>query len=477
MIDEILINAGPRRRRIALVRRERLVAYYQTQRQSRHPERIILGRVKSVQGDLDAAFVDIGEGREALLHARDTAAKRGTAIARAVYEGQDVLVQLKREAEHDKGARVSARPALGGPALVFLPLGANIELSSHIKDPVRRRQLLALGQVLQDRHGGGLIMRSGAAAMTDDGLERETDGLWRRWRAVEDRAKAARPPELLDAGVDPLALILREHSGPELRRIRVDDRALAAELQPAPDDGLPAIELHDGPESLFAAFDLEAQIDAALASHVALPSGGRIIIEHTQALTAIDVDSGQSGPAGGTGDPARLARETNHQAAREIAAQLRLREMGGRVVIDFIPMRGKGEVTALLNEFQGWLDDDPARPRLGRMSELGLVELTRRRRQPALALRLGEVCPLCGGGGLRPSARHVADNLLERILRETAAAKGRPLVVRAAPEVVADLGGAEGEILTTLAREQGCRVQLSADPALALEAFEVTTVR
>ncbi len=477
MIDEILINTGTRRRRIALVRRERLVAYYQTERGSRRPERIILGRVTSVQGDLDAAFIDIGEAREALLHARDTAAKRGTPVAQAVQEGQSVLVQVKREAEHDKGARVSARPALAGAALVFLPLGANIELSSHIKDPARRRQLGALGQALRDRHGGGLVMRSGAAAADDDDLEREAAGLWQRWRAVEDGTKAARPPQLLDPGDDPLALILREHSGLGLGRIRVDDGALAVELQSALDDGRPTVEMYAGQQPLFAEFDLEAQIEAALASHVALPSGGRIIIEHTQALTAVDVDSGQSGPAASQGDPARLARQTNQQAAREIAAQLRLREIGGRVVIDFIPMRGKGEVAALLQELQSCLDDDPARPRLGRMSELGLVELTRRRRQPALALRLGEVCPLCGGGGLRPSARYVADNLLDRILRETAAAKGRALAVRAAPAVAADLGGPKGEILTTLAREQGCRVELVADPALALEEFEVTTVR
>ena len=155
---------------------------------------------------------------------------------------------------------------------------------------------------------------------------------------------------------------------------------------------------------------------------------------------------------------------------------MRLREIGGRVVIDFIPMRGKGEVAALLKKFQGFLDDDPGGVHLGRMSELGLVELTRRRRQPALVQRLGEICTPCAGSGLRPTVRYVADNLLQRILRESHAAKGRALDVRAAVAVVADLGGQKGEVLIDLDRERGCRVRLTADPALALEEFEVTTI-
>jgi ribonuclease G len=140
-------------------------------------------------------------------------------------------------------------------------------------------------------------------------------------------------------------------------------------------------------------------------------------------------------------------------------------------------MHGQGQVAALLQKLQGWLADDPAQVRLGRMSEMGLVELTRRRRQPALALRLGEVCSLCQGRGLRPTARAVADNLLDQILREADVAKGRPLAVRAAQAVVADLGGGDGEILAGLARDRGVRVELTADDTLALEAFEVTTAK
>ena len=140
-------------------------------------------------------------------------------------------------------------------------------------------------------------------------------------------------------------------------------------------------------------------------------------------------------------------------------------------------MQGRGDVPALLKILQTWLDDDPAPLRLGRMSEMGLVELTRRRRQPALALRLGEVCSVCEGVGRQTSARWIADNLLDRILREAGVAKGRALAVRAAPAVAADLGGATGELLAGLVRERGCRVNLTADDAMALEDFEVAIER
>ena len=471
MIDEILINGGLRRHRIALVRDGRLVELYLAAHGDRHPERIVLGRVTAVRSDLDAAFIDIGEGTSGLLPARDAAAKRGTPIARAVQEGQGLLVQVKREAEGDKGAKVSARPRLAGQALVLLPNGRDVALSGRITDATQRRRLQALAQSILADKSAGLILRGAAAAMDDASLRRQGGDLWRRWQAIQAAAGTARPPALLDPGDDPLKVILREHLGPALRRIRVDDGAPMADLQGAWGDDTPAIELHGPATPLFAEYDLEDQIETALAHRVPLPSGGRIIIEHTQALTAIDVDSAQHD---GAGDLARLAWETNAQAAREIARQLRLREIGGRVVIDFIAMQGRGQAAALLAEMQGWLADDPGQVRLGRMSEMGLVELTRRRRQPALAQRLGEVCSLCHGSGLRPSARAVADNLLDRISREAAAAKGRPLAARAAAAVVADLGGPDGEIVTELLRERGCRVQLIADPDLALENFQVT---
>ena len=473
MIDEILISTGPRRHRLALLEGGRLVELYITRRGDRFPERLIMGRVKTLAKDLDAAFVDIGEGRDGLLSARDTAAKRGTPIAGAVQEGQSVLVQVKREAEEEKGVKLSARPRLAGRGLVLLPFGQGIEMPRRLSDPGTRQRLQAVAEGLHKDLGLAFLVRTGAGGMEDGVLLAEGKALAQRWRAITQTVDGVRPPEVLDPGDDPLTTLVRAHLNSGLKRICLDDGGLYREF--AAVDGLAQkIELHDGGSPLFEHCDVDGQIDGAVAPQVALPSGGRIFIEHTQALTAIDVDSGQHD---GQGDPARLARETNEQAAREIARQLRLREIGGRVVIDFIPMQGRGDVPALLKTLQTWLDDDPAPLRLGRMSEMGLVELTRRRRQPALALRLGEVCSVCQGVGRQTSARWIADNLLDRILREADVAKGRALAVRAAPAVAADLGGATGELLAGLVRERGCRVNLTADDAMALEDFEVAIER
>ena len=336
-----------------------------------------------------------------------------------------------------------------------------------------RQRLQAVAEGLHKDLGLAFLVRTGAGGMEDGVLLAEGKALAQRWRAITQTADGVRPPEVLDPGDDPLTTLVRAHLISGLKRICLDDGGLYREF--AAVDGLAQkIELHDGGSPLFEHCDVDGQIDRAVAPQVALPSGGRIFIEHTQALTAIDVDSGQHD---GQGDPARLARETNEQAAREIARQLRLREIGGRVVIDFIPMQGRGDVPALLKTLQTWLDDDPAPLRLGRMSEMGLVELTRRRRQPALALRLGEVCSVCQGVGRQTLARWIADNLLDRILREADVAKGRALAVRAAPAVAADLGGATGELLAGLVRERGCRVNLTADDAMALEDFEVAIER
>ncbi len=472
MIDEILINVGPRRRRIALIERGSLAELFVTQDGTALPGRIVLGRVRAVREDLDAAFVDIGEGRDGLLPAPDTAAKRGTSITKAVHESQAVLVQVRREAEDEKGARLSARIRLAGQGLLMRPGGSDVEVSRHINDPARRDQLRALGSDLQKRMSCGLVLRSGAAVMTDAALVAEAEALSARWQAIA-KAGEGRAPALLDPGDDPMTVLLREHMASGLKRIRIDDAGFAAQLaRDIETDGI-SLEIYAGPAPLFTEYDLEGQIEVAMSRDVSLPSGGRISIEHTQALTAIDVDSGSHD---GRGDPGRLAREINGEAAREIARQLRLREIGGLVVIDFIAMSEKGAVGNLLQDFQGWLNDDPAPVRLGRMSELGLVELTRRRRQPALALRHGAACPLCQGSGRAVDVRWIADNLLDRILRESDASKGGRLAVKASPAVVEDLAGQNGKFLAELAKKRGVRVQLEADAALAVDAFEVTVL-
>ena len=309
------------------------------------------------------------------------------------------------------------------------------------------------------------MIRGAAAKMSDDSLRDEADALLRRWAKITSASATTRPPAVLDAGDDPIMTIVRQYTNSGLRRLRLDNKRVLQGLSVLSVNA----EFHDGKSPLFDEYGVAGQIEEALTPVISLPSGGRIIIEHTQALTAIDVDSGGHD---GRGDPARLAGEVNEQAGREIARQLRLREIGGRVVIDFIPMRRKGDAQSLLAKMQDWLDEDPGSVRLGRISEMGLLELTRRRRQPALSLRLTVACPYCNSGR-RLSPRWVADNLLDSLLREARVAKGRLLLVRAAPAVAADFKEKNDDWLHRISRDYGARIELSADPALSLEQFQV----
>ena len=465
MIDEILVSSGLRRHRVALLERGRLMELQISSRAESWPDRVILGRVKKVQQDLDSAFVDLGEEREGLLGAHDTVAKRGTPIGQSITEGQSILVQVKRESENEKGALLTARLGLCGRGMVFMPLGRGVQLSSKMSDNKQRRRLQCVVENFSNKFSGGWVIRNFAETMSDTSLWDEADALLKRWTKISSTSSTAQPPAELDPGDDPVMTIVRQYANLALQRVRVDDQRVLRRLS----NLTKVAELHYGKKPLFDEFDVAQQIEEALASEVSLPSGGRIIIEHTQAVTAIDVDSGKHD---GRGDPARLAMETNEEAGREIARQLRLREIGGRVVIDFIPMRRKGDAHLLLKKMQDWLEDDPAPVRLGRISEMGLLELTRRRRRPALSQRMTVACPCCDNGR-QLSPRWVADNLLDRIVGENHIAKGRLLLVRAAPAVATDLQEKNNYWLHRLSNDYGARINLSADSTLSLEQFQV----
>ena len=192
MIDEILINTGPRRHRIALLQGGRLMELHVVLRDIRWPDRVILGRVTKVRQDLDAAFVDIGEGREGLLAARDTVAKRGTAISQSLTEGQSLLVQVKRKAENEKGAKLTARPGLSGRGVVFLPCSGGVQLSHQISNSEQRRRLQSLAGTFPGDVSGGWMIRGGAATMSNASLRDEADALLQRWAEITRAAATAR---------------------------------------------------------------------------------------------------------------------------------------------------------------------------------------------------------------------------------------------------------------------------------------------
>ncbi|MGO4728154.1 MULTISPECIES: ribonuclease E/G [unclassified Inquilinus] len=321
---------------------------------------VFLARVERVDRVSAAAFLDIGTGRSAFLPLRGPEAD-------ALRAGAPVMVQIIADPRGDKGggekgAEATRDIALPGATVIHLPFSANVAVS-HRLGPAAKREW-------QQRLAGGWIVRAAAAAVPPDQVLAEAERLGRRWETIADRAETTRAPALLEPAPGAIRRLILDH--PDVARIVVDGAALLPPLQRWAAAAVPelASRIAGGPTPLGDA------LDALLAPTVALPSGGSITIEATRALTAIDVDGGRS--------PDHL--RTNREAAAEIARQLRLRNIGGTVVVDFISMRRGGDKAAILNAFRAALADDPLKVQLGEaLSPLGLAELARERRGQALA--------------------------------------------------------------------------------------------
>jgi ribonuclease G len=345
--------------------------------------RICLGRVFRVERDLDGAFVDCGSGVHGFLSARDARAlsdaPRRASIGEQVSEGQAVLVQVKRAAQGDKGPRLSADIALQGIFLVHRPRIGRVELAPDLARSEQAGSQQARGEALFPT--GGFMLRRAAVRASDAELIEEAQHLRALWSAIEQRASTMRPPAWFEPPADPLEQLLLQHAGPDLARISLADRTALIRVRTWLGTWLPS--LVDRLEHLPGAFEASGaadQLAEALGRVVTLPGGGSLIIEPTTALTAIDVN--------GAG---RRPLDVDLEAAAEIARQLRLRQIGGIVVIDFVDLEARQDRARLLSTLRAAFADDPAMVQLCPMSPLGLVELSRQRTGPTLAERLGRM--------------------------------------------------------------------------------------
>ena len=507
MSDEILIDVGLAETRVALIEAGRLVGV-SIERPDRHSlvGAIWLGRIARVVPGMQAAFVDVGLGKAGFLAARDArnraAAPGGDAgsaaavaggdaaldeafaggdgamhpspppIGRLVQEGEAVLVQAIKDPLGEKGVKLTTDIALPGRLLVLTPHRPGIHLSRRLEEAAERERL-AQALVWPAGEGTGFILRTAAAGAAADELLAEARQLDAAWQEIRRGADGARAPKLLWRDLDPVARALRDHVTKTTAGVRINTpaglaaaRAYAAARLP---ELAPRITLHTGPAPLFSLFGVEADLAQALEKRVGLPSGGAIAIETTQALTAIDVDSGSFVTGRDLDD---TSCRTNLEAASEIARQLRLRGIGGIIVIDFIHLARAADRAALIAHFEAALAADRAPTRVLDLSEFGLVEMTRKRTGEPLALALSEPCGLCGGGGRLPSPATVAADALRRTEREARAKPGRPLTLMTAPEVAAYIDGMEGA-LAALEESLGMALTLRPDPALRREEYDV----
>ena len=361
--------------------------------------------------------------------------KKGAAgITELLEPRQKVLVQVMKEPTGTKGPRLTGNLALPGRYLVLQPHGQGVNISRRISAETERNRLRALG-VLIKPPGAGLLIRTEAEGISDELLIDDLEALLRQWEAIQQAAETASPPVLLNRDEDFIHRILRDHMGPDLARVVVDDPAAVERVTGflGADGSTVLVEAHSEPDELLEHYKVNAAIRDALKPRVDLPSGGYVIIEPTEALTVIDVNSGSFTRSAN-------ARETvlwtNCEAAIEIARQLKLRNIGGVIIIDFIDMDSRRDQLQLLEHFTGAVRDDAARPQIAQLSELGLVELTRKRQGQNIYELFGRACPSCGGLG------HVAVLPGKDLLQPLATASG---LVRSAASARAEvLSPAEG---------------------------------
>jgi ribonuclease G len=425
---------------------------------------VFLGRVVALQPDLPAALVDIGLARPAFLSAED-AVPRGLA---GLEEGQAVVVQVSKEARGDKAAGVSMRVRLAGRFLDFLPTRPGLDAEKALAAAERERLLAALREIAAP--GEGLALRADASGAARDALAADADALRARWRAIEAARAQRRPPAPLESAAAALALVLAEFAPSSPEAIIIDDRAAFAASRlwlhrhrPRLADRL---ALHRDSVPLFEHHGIAGAVAAALAPRVALAEGGALTIETTAAATMIDVDTGS---AAGRGKAESAALATNLAAAREAARQIRLRNLAGPIVVDFVGMRDPRHRERVRDALQKALDGDADTRALG-WTRLGHFELVRKRRRAPLAELLFERAP---GGGLVKTALTVTLEALRAAARQAEATPAPAPTLFVHPEVAAALAGEARAALAELETRLGRSIAIVSEPGRPRERFDI----
>ena len=402
MSHEILMSVESGLLRIAQVEDGQLTALQAAPLGKQDDERrlvgqIYLGQVERVVGRLQAAFVDIGTERSGFLGAREArallpGADRDTPIEDCVQDGDTVLVQITRPATGDKGAQVTADVTLPGRAVVLAPCRSRVAVSRQIEDEAERKRLADMVADIRDGKNGeavrvegmdgdaGWVLRTAASGMQAEELSADMAGVAAQWEALLEKAENCEPPHLLHEDLGPIEKALRDLLRSDTKTVVIEGEAALAQAKGFARVHLPAaldlLSAPDAGEVLFDRYDIAGQLDVALSNRVALPSGAWLMIETTEAMTTIDVNSGSA-----EGD----ARSVNVEAAAHIARQVRLRALGGLLAIDFIDMASDDDNEAVLAALDDGFQGDKNAVRIGPMSEFGVVEMTRRRDVMTLA--------------------------------------------------------------------------------------------
>ena len=526
MKREILINGSQRETRIAILEDDRLVELLVDRPDHRRMVGdIYLGRVEAVLPGIQAAFVDIGLEKSAFLHASDLlepdededpveeaeedteneteepeedrrgsgrrrgerrdkpeARQREVGSRRALPNIQDVLkkgqtlpVQVTKEPISTKGCRVTAQISLPGRFLVYMPYASKVGVSRKIDSREERQKLRETVSKLLPKDSGGVIVRTVAEGVTEEHFRREIDSLLNLWKKI-NRKKTfiRRAPALLLRETSLTRGIIRDLFSTKVDALYVDSKELYNEIEQyltqVDPELMSRVHLYSEASPLFDKFDIEAEIRELFKARCELPTGGSIIIQPTEALVSIDVNTGRYT---GKKDPEKTILRTNIEAAREIARQVRLRDIGGIIVCDFIDMETRSNRDKVLQELRTHLGRDRARTKALAVSELGLVEMTRQRVRPSLWHSMTTDCPTCAGTGRVFTPEVVARRLERSLKRAGHEHRERQLTVRLHPEVALYLLEEEPKLLQTLQKLTGVDLELRDDPMIRLDEFRL----
>jgi ribonuclease G len=474
--EEILINVTPQETRVAVigagVAQELLI--------ERSASRglvgnIYVGRVARVLPGMQSAFVEIGLERAAFLHVADIREHGEKPIERILAEGEPVLVQVVKDPIGSKGARLSTQVSVAGRLLVYLPHDPHIGISQKIEDENGRAALRGrLKDLLPADEKGGFIVRTLAETAKEEELRADVAYLRHLWQAIHERSLGADPPKLLYQDLSLAQRVLRDMVTVDTGRVLVDSRETYQKLAAFAERYMPQVrqrlEHYIGERPLFDLYNVETEIEKALSRRVELKSGGYLIIDQTEAMTTIDVNTG--GFVGNRNFDDTVFK-TNLEAAQAIARQLRLRNLGGIIVLDFIDMESNEHRNAVLDELRRAMARDRTRITLNGFTALGLVEMTRKRTRESLAHVLCEPCPTCGGRGAVRTAHTVCYDILREILREARAFNAREFRVIAAQPVIDVLLEDESASLAMLSDFIGKPISVQVESGYGQEQFDI----
>jgi len=479
--DEILINVTPQETRVAVMQ-QGIVQQLHIERGSHLGivSNVYVGRVKRVLPGMQSAFIDIGLERSAFLHVADIWENRNNSdaakpIEKMLYEGQGLLVQVIKDSIGSKGARLSTQISIAGRLLVFLPQESHIGVSQRIENETERELLRTkLQQLLPDNSSGGYIIRTMAESATDKELLADMEYLNKLWIKLQEQAKTSTAPFLLYQELNISLCVLRDFVNEGTTRILVDSREtyqrMAAFAQDFISSAMSRLEHYVGERSLFDLYGVEEEIERALSRRVNLKSGGYIIIDQTEALTTVDVNTG--GFVGSRNFDDTIFK-TNLDAAQVIARQLRLRNLGGIIICDFIDMNNQGHRDAVLEEFKKSLANDHTRITVNGFSALGLVEMTRKRTRESLAHILCESCPTCDGRGEVKTAQTICYEIVREIMREARQFNAREYRILASQLVIDLFLDEESQSLAQLSDLIGKPVSLQVENLYSQEQYDI----